>query len=199
MGTLVAMPMSMSMMAEPGLSGVSFLSKEVNLSNLFSIGGEAHISGRCKPCAFFHKQGCANGGNCIFCHQCPPHEKQRRKRLRRRMLRERFAPAGQGASFPSSKALHSEDRGNRSWGCQDAQREAAALSEPSLLATSPPTTGAGRFVVQEEPSYSVSEMPYHSGPIQYALVPVQMPMQQQQQQHQRDNCMAVAMNSPYSP
>lgn len=77
-------------------------------ASLFSVGSEAHQAGRCKPCAFFHKQGCANGSSCIFCHQCPPHEKQRRKRLRRRMLREHFAPAhGQGSEVELHK--HTED------------------------------------------------------------------------------------------
>jgi hypothetical protein len=55
----------------------------------FSIGSEKHMSGSCKPCAFFHlAEGCENGTQCEFCHRCPPREKQRRKRLRRRLLRE---------------------------------------------------------------------------------------------------------------
>lgn len=58
-------------------------------TSCFSVGGEGHLSGTCKPCAFFHApQGCDNGPECLFCHQCPPREKQRRKRIRRRMLRE---------------------------------------------------------------------------------------------------------------
>jgi len=110
---------------------------------LWTVGSDAHQAGRCKPCAFYHKQGCQNGSDCIFCHQCPPHEKQRRKRLRRRMLREHFAPAhGQGHDTELRKCTEDSQwtygqnyqpmvmttkpsngeqwrRGNRSWAAQD--------------------------------------------------------------------------------
>jgi len=111
-------------------TGVSFVGKEVNL---FSVGGEAHLSGRCKPCAFFHKQGCQNGASCIFCHQCPPHEKQRRKRLRRRMLRERFAgPAVQGHSQNFTPARGEQwGRGNGSWALHHSSPPDSAQGPPS--------------------------------------------------------------------
>lgn len=55
----------------------------------FSGGSERHMLGTCKPCAFFHlPEGCHSGAQCEYCHRCPPREKQRRKRLRRRLLRE---------------------------------------------------------------------------------------------------------------
>lgn len=50
-----------------------------------SVGSVQHMAGRCKPCAFFHTKGCQNDKACLFCHLCPPGEKQRRKRLRERM------------------------------------------------------------------------------------------------------------------
>jgi hypothetical protein len=64
---------------------------EVSFSNmaltedLDSVGSRLHDSGRCKPCAFFHTKGCNSGSGCLFCHRCPAHEKQRRKRLRRQL------------------------------------------------------------------------------------------------------------------
>jgi hypothetical protein len=53
--------------------------------DLPSMGSAHHKAGRCKPCAFFHTKGCQNDKACLFCHLCPPGEKQRRKRLRERM------------------------------------------------------------------------------------------------------------------
>lgn len=63
---------------------VSFsdVSKDINLE---SVGSRFHDSGRCKPCAFFHTKGCQSAASCLFCHRCPAHEKQRRKRLRRQL------------------------------------------------------------------------------------------------------------------
>lgn len=65
----------------------------------FSIGSQQHMSGGCKPCAFFHipPEGCQNGAECIFCHRCPPREKQRRKRVRRRLIREHEQRTGHPA------------------------------------------------------------------------------------------------------
>lgn len=61
--------------------------------NTPSVGSLGHKTGRCKPCAFFHTRGCENGMSCVFCHLCPPGEKQRRKRLQEHLrgkLDERF-------------------------------------------------------------------------------------------------------------
>lgn len=52
---------------------------------LDSVGSKHHATGRCKPCAFYHTKGCQSGAGCQFCHRCPAHEKQRRKRLRRQL------------------------------------------------------------------------------------------------------------------
>mmetsp|Transcript_28195 Transcript_28195/g.50897 ORF Transcript_28195/g.50897 Transcript_28195/m.50897 type:complete len:180 (+) Transcript_28195:64-603(+) len=48
-----------------------------------SKGSEKHGSGECKPCAFFWKPiGCQQGKGCIFCHACPPGEKNARKKAK---------------------------------------------------------------------------------------------------------------------
>lgn len=60
-------------------------SSMVMSGDLNSVGSRFHDSGRCKPCAFFHTKGCESAANCLFCHRCPAHEKQRRKRLRRQL------------------------------------------------------------------------------------------------------------------
>lgn len=56
-------------------------------SGLPSTGSGSHAVGRCKPCAFFHTKGCQSGASCLFCHLCPPRERQRRKQQLRRMHR----------------------------------------------------------------------------------------------------------------
>merc|ERR1711972_988391 len=68
-----------------------------------SEGSNAHASGQCKPCAFFHDKGCQSGATCQFCHLCPPREVQRRKRIRRRIAREQLAreQMAQLSAFPS--------------------------------------------------------------------------------------------------
>jgi hypothetical protein len=57
-------------------------------SKWYSLGSVGHADRTCKPCAFFHAQGCQSGKDCQFCHLCPPREVQRRKRMRRRVARE---------------------------------------------------------------------------------------------------------------
>lgn len=48
-----------------------------------TIGSANHDLGRCKPCAFVHKEGCATGVKCQFCHLCESGEKKRRKKERK--------------------------------------------------------------------------------------------------------------------
>lgn len=45
-----------------------------------SIGALLHDAGKCRPCAFFHReQGCLNGKECNHCHACPSQELKMRK------------------------------------------------------------------------------------------------------------------------
>merc|ERR1719327_388972 len=44
----------------------------------WSLGSSGHHFGRCKPCAFYWKEGCKDGQACQFCHTCPPDEKKKR-------------------------------------------------------------------------------------------------------------------------
>jgi len=46
--------------------------------NHWSVGSTGHHFGRCKPCAFFWKEGCKAGQACEFCHTCPVDEKKKR-------------------------------------------------------------------------------------------------------------------------
>ena len=46
--------------------------------------GAGHDPSSCRPCAFYHNKGCQNGSKCSFCHICPPGEKKRRQKLRRK-------------------------------------------------------------------------------------------------------------------
>jgi hypothetical protein len=183
---------------------------------LFSVGGEVHAEGRCKPCAFFHKEGgCQNGVACIFCHHCPPFEKQRRKRLRRRMLRQ--MPQNAARHFPaftkSDTLADGDDWGGEPWSQGNGDRHvvghevfrllAAAswqnnampgatvsrragdhpgmhLARASVLSTAPPSNSSRRRG-QDDAAYGMfrpAQMPYHPGAVQYALVPVPVPMQQ---------------------
>eukprot|EP00929_Paragymnodinium_shiwhaense_P049329 TRINITY_DN24888_c0_g1_i1.p1 TRINITY_DN24888_c0_g1~~TRINITY_DN24888_c0_g1_i1.p1 ORF type:complete len:494 (-),score=107.31 TRINITY_DN24888_c0_g1_i1:708-2078(-) len=48
-----------------------------------TVGSAGHMTGRCKPCAFFYSKGCQSGMNCEFCHLCPEGEKKRRQKQRR--------------------------------------------------------------------------------------------------------------------
>lgn len=51
------------------------------LCALPSLGSSSHSVGKCKPCAFFHREvGCANGAACSFCHLCDSGEKQKRRK-----------------------------------------------------------------------------------------------------------------------
>jgi len=68
-------------------SELSYSDVICSAGDLNSAGSRLHDSGRCKPCAFFHTKGCNSGSQCEFCHRCPAHEKQRRKRLRRQLCR----------------------------------------------------------------------------------------------------------------
>jgi len=69
-----------------------------------SVGSSQHDIGRCKPCAFLHTKGCNSGPSCLFCHLCPPMEKQRRKRMSRQ-----FNSYSSSRGYSSSPQRHFED------------------------------------------------------------------------------------------
>merc|ERR1740130_2318638 len=52
-----------------------------------TVGSAGHLSGTCKPCAFYHTKGCGNGANCSYCHLCPEGEKKRRQKVKLNMRR----------------------------------------------------------------------------------------------------------------
>jgi len=58
-------------------------------TSLPSVGSAGHASGHCKPCAFLHTKGCANGLNCSFCHLCAPDERKFRQREKKAMAQRR--------------------------------------------------------------------------------------------------------------
>eukprot|EP00971_Amphidinium_carterae_P170067 3369687-Amphidinium_carterae.1 len=56
--------------------------------DLPSVGSAEHPLGTCKPCAFFHKNGCEKGPECSFCHLCDDEEVKKRKREKKDRMRE---------------------------------------------------------------------------------------------------------------
>lgn len=77
---------------------------------LLSEGSRHHWMGRCKPCAFYHSKGCQNGPACLFCHQCPPFEAQRRQRVRRQLLRPLFGHMRQGSDASTASTADGSSR-----------------------------------------------------------------------------------------
>lgn len=63
---------------------------ELGSALLPSRGSLLHNFQACKPCAFFHEDGCANGMECPFCHLCQAGEKKRRKKERVNQRREAY-------------------------------------------------------------------------------------------------------------
>jgi len=53
-----------------------------------TVGSAGHNFGTCKPCAFFHSNGCENAVQCSFCHLCASGEKRKRQKEKVAMLRE---------------------------------------------------------------------------------------------------------------
>merc|ERR1712083_995633 len=57
----------------------------------YSRGAALHHRGKCKPCAFFGKDGagCQNGVDCAFCHLCGAEERKRRSKEKQRKHRQK--------------------------------------------------------------------------------------------------------------
>lgn len=73
--------------AAPSMDALAATGSLAAPPSLPSEGSAGHWFGQCKPCAFFHKEGCQGGAACKFCHLCPPDEKRRRKQERKDVRR----------------------------------------------------------------------------------------------------------------
>jgi len=76
-----------------------------HIGPLPSPGSSTHATGRCQPCAWFHKpKGCLNAVNCSYCHLCPEGElKQRKKAKVVAMRMGALEPSQPGGSPPQIK------------------------------------------------------------------------------------------------
>lgn len=99
----------------------SSVEDSVSLPGQYSVGSRNHEIGRCKPCAFYHTKGCTSGEQCLFCHLCPAHEKQRRKRLRRQICHD----------LMNSYDMHPRERHNKQ---QDNWKKTQSPKNPSQAA-----------------------------------------------------------------
>lgn len=61
---------------------------ELGTPDLPTIGSAGHHLGNCKPCAFFHTKGCAQGPQCEFCHLCIAGERKKRRKEKLTLVRE---------------------------------------------------------------------------------------------------------------
>lgn len=72
-----------------------------------SIGSNLHLSGLCRPCAWFWKaSGCANGRDCYHCHLCPDGAITARKKMKLDALHlaQKNHLGGMEAAQPTSPA-----------------------------------------------------------------------------------------------
>lgn len=72
-----------------------------------SSGSILHDTGKCKPCAWFHKPGgCLNGQACCHCHLCPDGEIKARRKVKHAGIRNGALVSNDGkASTRSSRIL----------------------------------------------------------------------------------------------
>lgn len=104
--------------------------------------GSASHGKHCKPCAFFHTKGCESGADCVFCHECPPLEKKRRKKERAQARsmgqRCRMKPSGY-----DNTAAQTQTR------CRTAGMKVQAIAH-ALLQTVPISFGMNPGVAERE-------------------------------------------------
>jgi len=67
----------MTRVAEAGSRGAP--APALGSAELPTRGSALHRWGSCKPCAFFHQEGCKSGPSCEFCHLCDVGARKRRK------------------------------------------------------------------------------------------------------------------------
>jgi len=82
--------------------------KSDSLDAMSSVGSLKHGSGTCKPCAFFHKTGCANGMACAFCHLCGPGVLKQLKQERRQRMSARFRSRQEARQAAVATAIEDE-------------------------------------------------------------------------------------------
>jgi len=85
--TLAAFANDAADQSSPGATGQD---DGVSIVALASIGSKLHDgTGRCSPCAWFHKErSCAAGTACNYCHLCPEGELKMRKKAKVMALRQ---------------------------------------------------------------------------------------------------------------
>jgi len=88
---LVCMPQLQELPPPPRppalLSSGAVPEPQLGSPGLPTIGSASHYIGTCRPCAFLHTKGCANGVECMFCHLCQAGEKKRRRKEKVTMMR----------------------------------------------------------------------------------------------------------------
>lgn len=87
---------------EPSLQSEPPVLSWADCSDLPSLGSVGHDAGRCKPCAFFHKEGCQSGASCRFCHLCEPGEKRKRQKEKKEQKEQKTAARKFRQAAPSA-------------------------------------------------------------------------------------------------
>jgi len=136
-----------------------------------SEGSRYHQSGRCKPCAFFHTRGCQNGVGCCFCHQCPPQEAQRRKRVRRQLMRSSLGNAGQGPDVASIAPSAGNGGGGKGFTRANHSRQSSGVSSAGGMEASIPSPASVPFAFPGAQHNVAGELPSRG------VMPPRMPMQ----------------------
>jgi len=80
-----------------------------------SVGSAKHVTGNCKPCAWFWKpQGCSNGSKCEHCHLCPQNQAKLRKQAKRAAARlQAFTLCDTNTSSNDQRAAFEDDPGSK--------------------------------------------------------------------------------------
>lgn len=87
---------------QPGMVGMPpFVPGPLGMVAPPSRGSQFHGTGKCRPCAWFHKpQGCQSEQSCSYCHLCPEGELKSRKKLKVAAMRMgALTPAKPGKSW----------------------------------------------------------------------------------------------------
>lgn len=112
---------------------------------------EAHDTGVCKPCAFFHRQGdgCQYGESCAFCHFCEKDAMKQRKQVKRQMMKDQHNKL-KARSWDNAAA---QELGSRA----EANFTGACVTAPS------PASGGARTPLRSHAQPFVSMFGFTSG------------------------------------